>query len=445
MVLRKGLRAFALVVALVITTSAAGDELPVDSAAKPSRKEIDALLASTDEIAKLVSEIRGLPIKKPISRGALSRDEITRRMVENVDKEYKPEEVEAEARAWKRLGLLPADMDYKQVVVDLLAEQVGGFYDPETKELYIADWIEPVAQRIVMAHEIDHALQDQSFDLDSFVKPFKDNGDLQLARQALVEGDGVALMIEFLFHDKGIKRDPWADDSVIKMIGAVSSVGGGEKLSAAPMILREQLMFPYDHGLRFVASVRKLQPWSEIDAIFKKPPTTTEQIMHPEKYAKGEGARPVKAADLPSLKGWKRSYDNVLGEAMWDIFLRQHGVADAQAEAAAAGWGGDKLVVYAPPSKDGPAPLQDLVAVSLSTWDAELDAIEAFDAVADAAGALAGGSAPTEDTETARAWLDDRGDVIVVERKGNALLLLVGAPAKDAAKLRADVWKRWKK
>src|SRR5262249_49461363 len=144
-------------------------------------------------------------------------------------------------------------------------------------------WIDPSMQKIVMAHEIDHALQDQSFDLVKFVKPNHENGDEQLARQALVEGDGVALMIEYLFREQGMKMDPWASDAVANAVGMASGLGGGKELDKAPLFMREMLLFPYRDGLRLIGGTRKTRPWSDVDTMYAKPPLSTEQVMHPEK------------------------------------------------------------------------------------------------------------------------------------------------------------------
>jgi hypothetical protein len=404
----------------------------------PTKEELDELMAATDEIAKTVSKLRGLPVKKKIDRGVLSREQITKRLLEKVDEEYKPDEISQEERALKRLGLLPADAEYKQLVLDLLTEQVAGFYDPTAKELYLADWIETASQRMVMAHEIDHALQDQTFDLEKFTKPSKDNGDAQLAKQALVEGDGMALMIEFLFSEQGSNTDPWGNDQLVSLFGNMSAAAGMAELDKAPLFLREQLLFPYGKGLLFIASIRKTQPWSAIDAVFKSPPLSTEQILHPEKYAAKEKPIAVKAANLPSLKGWKKTYENVMGELLWDVFLREHGVDATRAATAAAGWGGDRLVVYAP------AEGTDLLAVNLSAWDAEMDAIEAFDSLVEAVETWSGAKAPDEKADGYAAYTDGDGKVTLVERKGKTLLLVVGAAADQTTKLRKDVWAKWK-
>ena len=140
----------------------------------------DALLAAADEIARQVAGLRGLQLKAPLQRGVLTRDEIGAKLKDRIGKEYTAEEVHVEARVLKRLGLLPPDVDYEKLLLDLLMEQVAGFYDPFSAKLYIADWLPLEMQRPALAHEIEHALQDQHFDLKKFATPIKDDGDRQL-------------------------------------------------------------------------------------------------------------------------------------------------------------------------------------------------------------------------------------------------------------------------
>ncbi len=404
--------------------------------AKPTPDELAALIDQTDAIAKVVSSLRGLPVKKKIPRGVMSQAEIEKRLIARLDQDYGPGELAAEEKTLKRLRLLPADLDYKKEILALLTEQIAGFYDPSVKQLYIADWIETGMQRMVMAHEIDHALQDQSFDLDRFTKPDRDNGDAQLARQALVEGDGVALMIEFMMRELGQKNDPWADDTIVNAMAAATGLTGAAEFDKAPLFLKETLLFPYKEGLRLIADERRLHPWSEVDAMFARPPASTEQVMHPEKYRASERPVPVKHAALPALKGWSSIYVNVLGELMFGVLLRQHGVDEAVARRAAAGWGGDRLVVY----EQGDA----RTAVDLSAWDAEADAVEAAAALIDALPSLAGGDGYLEKGPQYAAAAGPGGEVSFVERKGGKVLLVVGAKGELAPRLRTEVWARWR-
>ena len=412
--------------------------------AKPDKKELEQLLVETDSIAAKVSTIRGLPIKKPIARGIMSREQIEARVTQRIGEDYSDAKLAGEERAAKKFGLLPRDADYKKVILGLLSEQIAGFYDPKSQELYLADWIDVSTQKIVMAHEICHALQDQSFDLDKFSKAVQDDGDASLARQALVEGDGVALMIEFMFREMSVKVDPWVDDTITNTMAqqAVGSQPGMEAFAKAPLFLRESLMFPYLSGLKLVAFTRRHNPWTRVDDMFKSPPLSTEQVMHPEKYFAGEKPVKVKAAALPSLKKWKTIEENVLGEASFGWLWRQHGVRDERANDAAAGWGGDRYAVLAPPDDDGKI-IDGLVLLSYSVWDTETDAEEAFAAAVDAAPVWFGVPAPAEKTDTFVRFDNASGSHSWIERKGSKVAVVVGAPA-SAKKLRQELWSKWK-
>ncbi len=411
---------------------------------KPDKKELEQLLADTDAIALKVSKIRGLPIKTPVARGIMSREQVEARVMQRIGEEYSDAKLAGEERAAKKFGFLPADADYKKIILALLSEQIAGFYDPAAKELYLADWIDVTTQRIVMAHEICHALQDQSFDLQKFTSVVKDDGDAALARQALVEGDGVALMIEFMFQEMGVKVDPWVDDTVANaMATQTTGVAGMEAFAKAPLFLRESLMFPYLSGLKLVAHTRRHHPWSRVDDMFKTPPASTEQVMHPEKYFAGEKPIKVKAAAaLPSLKKWKIVEQNVLGEAAFGWLWRQHGVRDQRANDAAAGWGGDRYAIYASPTDDGKA-VEPLVLVTYSVWDTETDAGEAFAVAVESLPVWTGVAVPTEKGPDFVRFEHPSGAQSWVARKGTKLVIVIGQPA-EAKKLRQEIWAKWR-
>jgi hypothetical protein len=166
-------------------------------------------------------------------------------------------------------------------------------------------------------------------------------------------------------------------------------------------------------------------------------------VLHPDKYFAGEKPIAVKAAALPSLKKWKTVYVNVLGELMLGVFYRQHGVAVTRAREAAEGWGGDRLALFAPPDDDGTS-IDALVAISFSVWDAEADAVEAYDAAALAVEQLSGKEPLPEEAKAPdfRAF-GDADAISFVERKGKKVVIVLNAPA-ELTKLRAEVWAKWK-
>ena len=426
-----------LVLALsVVSASAARAQAPSPSPAAPPPAPGDKqkLLAEADTIAAKVSKLRGLAILKPIKRGVMTKPQITERLLARVKDEYKPEDIANEELAMKRLGLLPPDADYLKLVLDLLTEQIAGFYDPGEKQLYIADWI-TMGNDAIMAHEIDHALQDQHFQIGRWMMAEKKNADATVARQSLIEGDGLALMLEF----SSPTPVPWGQDGFVDSVVAMMAMGMAT-LGDTPLVLKESLVFPYLSGVKFIAEIRKTHPWSMVDAVYKKPPLSSEHILHPSTYAAYERPVAIKPAAVPALKGMKQRYDNVLGQLGLSILLRQHKVADWSARIASAGWGGDRLALFAPSGADKTG--KATVGVVYTVWDSPVDAVEFFAAVSDAMPSLSGGAQASSKPDLLEFGMAG-GKVAVVERRGDAVVLIVGAPAAAAAPAREQVWKSW--
>ena len=332
-----------------------------------------ALLQTADELVREVASLRGLPPKTTIARGVLSREQIVEKQRTRIAKHLTPEDIRREAGVLKRMGLLPADMNYEKTVFDLFADQVAGFYDPPTRTLYIADWLPVHMQRPALAHEIQHALQDQYFDLQKFAGPLKEEGDASLARSAIAEGDGIAVMLEL--PAKGARPDAARSPVVLAKLGKQMmylTMGATPSFQKAPAVLRETLVFPYASGLEFVGSIRAEGGWARVNDLFRDPPDSTEQIIHPEKYTDRERPVRITSAPLASLLsgGRKEVRRDVMGELMWKIWFGS-AMAQSQAETAAAGWGGDRWVAYEGPGDELP------LVLSLSAWDNDSDADEA--------------------------------------------------------------------
>lgn len=405
------------------------------------------LLARTDTIAKEVSELRGLKIKKKLARDVVDVDGLRARLVKRFEQELTPEQIAGQQLALERWGLVAPGQDVHDLLIDVLTEQISGFYDHADRTLYIADrrgdggdggdWPD-----MLMAHEIEHALQDQHFDLDKLTDLPASDGDAKLARQALIEGDGLATQIELVLAREGIPA-PWGQADAVAMITRTMEANdpsSGEQLASAPLVVRDLLMFPYTRGLGFVASIRARHAWSAVDDAFEHPPASTEQILHPEAYLTGDAPRKVIAKRPAALSGWRTVHETTWGEAGWLVLLREHDVALEQAETAAAGWGGDRVVVYAP--EGDPAP-RHATGVGLTAWDADIDAMEFEESAVLAIDALVVGEV-IESSRARHVWLGTDLRVSIVERRDDQVLVVVGAPATTVDAIADDVWKAWK-
>ena len=406
------------------------------AAAEPSA--LAKLVARTDAIAREVSRLRGIPLKGPIPHEVVGRDELRRRLLALAAEAKTRAQTQRDALALARWGLIPLATDYERLLVDLLAEQIAGYYDPKTKRLTIsasagddAQWAE-----LVLAHEIDHALQDQAFDLERFEDLPDHEGDASAARRALVEGDGVALMIELMLARAGAAV-PWSNPQLTDAIDkAMAAPGDGDALDRAPLAIREAMLFPYRAGFTFVAALRRRQPWSAVDAAYARPPRSTEQILHPELYFADDPPVPIEIGPLAALRGYAVAHDTVWGELGYALFLRSHGVDAATVTGAAAGWGGDRAIVLA---RDGDPRAARAVGVARSEWDSEADAIEAAEAAVKAVDAAVVGATIEHGAARTR-WLALDGTVAWVERRGRSLAIVIGAPLWAADALAAELW-----
>ena len=410
--------------------------------AGPARAHADdhtlaTLLAHTDQIAKEVAHVRGLPLRHKIPNEVVDRDELRKRLLAKAAEEKTADETAAEGLALARWGMIPPGTDYTQELVDVLTDQIAGYYDPDTKKLTISqsagndlDWAE-----LVLAHELDHGLQDQSFDLNKFQDLPDSEGDAAIARHALIEGDGVALMIEVMLGHEGVPP-PWGRMDLTRKIEEQLEAPGDDSLDHAPLVVRESLLFPYRAGLGFVAALRRRQPWSAVDAAFRRPPRSTEQILHLDKYLADEKPVAVAAAAPASLADYTIVHSTVWGELGFQLFLRSHGVAEQVANEAAAGWGGDRAIALA---KSGDKDPMHAIALVRLEWDSEADAIEAEAAATRALDDLVVGATADHDELHTR-WLALDGRTAWVERRGASLVLAVGVPAWASDAVARDAW-----
>ena len=256
----------------------------------------------------------------------------------------------SESRLFIHLGLLPAGSSLEQMELELEVGQVVGFYDTVTKGLYVlseSGGVGPV-EKVTFAHEYTHALQDQNFGLDKLATDTADQGDRDLARTALPEGDASLSMTQWMLGNM-------SSAELVAVARDSSNAAQAQQLASAPAILRESLLFPYDQGLAFVRAIYAKGGWAAVDRIYADPPDSTSQILHPELYA--AKVKPVPVA-VPSVfasvaSGWKLTMQDTLGELQLRIWLEGENATDAataSAASATSAWGGDRVGLYEGPN-----------------------------------------------------------------------------------------------
>ena len=338
-------RIFALLILLLLVLpfsygQQASPAPPPSSTAKNNAQ----FIAVADHVLRDMSEITGWELKSPLKKSLRSREEIRAYVLRQMDEEKDARERYASARSAEAFGLIPKGFDLDTFLVDLLTEQIAGLYDPKAHEFYIADWIALEDQRMVMSHELTHALEDQHFQIEDWVRAARPNDDAEMARESVLEGSAMAAMLEYMLKDKGLKlRDlPDIDPSIF-----VGDLTETPMLKKAPPFIKDSLMFPYFSGLTFSMSVLRSGGWRGFDAVFTKPPANTQEIMHPDLYRGGVVPAPLKV-DLPEGvpgSGWNKLEENSMGEFGWKEILKQFPDAD-RANELAFGWDGDDYATF---------------------------------------------------------------------------------------------------
>ena len=262
------LRAAFLSLSLILILCGAAVHAQGTAAAPPpadSKPTTDAdFIAAAEEVLGQMSQITGLKLVTPLKKSLRSREEIRAYVIKQMNEEKDPAERYADARSAEAFGLLPKGFDLDTFMVNVLTEQVEGLYDPKTREFYIADWSPLSDQRMVMAHELTHALEDQHFQIETWVKAARPNEDAELARDAVLEGSAMAAMVDYLMVGTGrsLKDLPEFDPSML-----LGDLGSTPTLKAAPPFLKDALIFPYIGGLTFSAAILRKRTSSSSSSI----------------------------------------------------------------------------------------------------------------------------------------------------------------------------------
>lgn len=379
------------------------------SPAPPPSVDNRAVYAAIESDVQALRELRA---KAPIEPHVVDQAGMTK-VVEDELAATPAEVTRATEGAFRALGLLPAGTSLEELQRQMLTSQVAGLYDPTAKTLYVLSKqgaLGPV-ERVTFAHEFDHALQDQNFGLGNLKVDQVGEGDRDLARLALAEGDATLLMSLWA-------QQRLSPSETLQLLAESSDPQQTQLLASMPAILRETLLFPYTTGLSFVTSLRAAGGWAAVDAAYARPPDSTEQLIHPEKYASHEAVLPIDVpTDLAKRlgKGWSVPLVDSLGEFQLRIWLEQvAGASSADATAAAAGWGGDRLVYATGPS--------GVWAVAVLTrWDTPEDAREFDDAASAGVARLSGATSTIDAGDTGRLSFFVASDEAAVSRLAGAL------------------------
>jgi hypothetical protein len=317
------------------------------------------------ELLPVLAERAGMELVRPIRAERRSREELEGYLRYKLDLEMAPDEARVRTRSYALLGLVPEDLDLRDLLLSVYTEQVAGFYDPDSTALFVMEDMPVELLETVLVHELVHAVQDQTANLDSLTAKTRGN-DRQAAAQSAIEGHATLVMLE---HMAGSVRGEPVDFSAVpdfcaSIRPALEALREQYPvLASAPAIIQQSLLFPYVEGACFV-----LASWQ--DAGGRPPPfgeylpQSTEQILNPDRGPMGARDDPTEL--LLSLGGGAQTaYQNTLGEMELQILLDEllgeghRGLAD--------GWDGDRFALVVGPGADEDG------LIWASVWDSEAE------------------------------------------------------------------------
>lgn len=344
---------------------------------KITPRQAEELFHSVDEILDFDSKQTGLPVRKQVKRKLTSRDEVVSYLTKHMNDED-TKRLRRSELVLKKFGLLPRTFDLETFLLALLKEEVAGYYDPKTKTVNLLDWVPIEEQEPVMAHELTHALQDQSVGLEKWMKRGdKDLGEIRRdptpqdiendeiddAREAVVEGQAQAMMFQYAISPTGrsIVDSPALLDAMEEE--TLTGTPGTKVFNEAPIFLKESMTFPYSYGMEFIVKImQKAGAERAFAGVLKNPPHTTRQIMQPETYLAGEKIQPIRVPDFKrDFRQYQKFDIGAMGEFDVDVLIEQY-AGKARAKQFYPAWRGGYY--YAAKQKADPAAPLGLLYVS---------------------------------------------------------------------------------
>ena len=292
-----------------------------------------------NRIALDLTQISGMKLRHPVPCDYITKEKINAFLKERMKDATSPEEIRAEELALKKFGFVPQDFDLARTTVDLLTEQAAAFYDYNKKKLFITESTPSDTQEPVLAHELSHALADQSFNLARFIRQGRKSDDGSTARLAVMEGQATWLMSEYLARKSGQSlKDAPALASVVSRLGE-GAAGEFPVYDNAPLYMRLTLVFPYATGMLFQNAVCERDGLEGFAEVFRRAPVSTQQVIHPEDYFSNVQPTQPKLPDAHLPRGYKSLVGGALGEFDHAVLLEQF-LGKQQAAEIAPHWRG---------------------------------------------------------------------------------------------------------
>jgi hypothetical protein len=364
--------------------------------------------------ACVIEKATGLRFKTPPKLEMRSRAQVREFLLAKFEESSPAAQLRGEEMAYKLFGLIPDSLDLRKFLLDLLTEQIMGYYDPMTKVLYVVQEAPEDMAGMLVSHELVHALQDQYINLDSIQKAIG-NSDRQAAAQAVLEGQATYVQVRTMLGGADIaSRLPGGWEQLREVIRENQS--SMPLFALAPMAIQESLIFPYLSGAEFIRRFEQHKPGrSPLDSM----PVSTEQILDEGAYFQKLDEPATVRLPGPAAPD---VHEEVLGEFGTRLFVFQHLKNHTAAIGAARGWDGDRYRVLSTPRGRG--------VVWVTVWDSAVDAAQFVDAVGQAMGRRYRTSAPTVAANGVRTYTGSGRTVVLTPREVGAhnVVMFVDVP-----------------
>jgi hypothetical protein len=305
-----------------------------------------------------------MELVKPIRAERRSREQLESYLLFKLDQDLPAQEAAHLTRVYSFVGLVEEDLDLRGLLVSVYEEQVAGFYDPDSTALFVMDDMPEETLESVLIHELVHAVQDQTANLDSLTAEERGN-DRQAAAQSAIEGHATLIMLEYMAEQiQGQPVDLSELPDFSQAMGPALEMMKNQypALAGAPTIIQEALLFPYLKGATYMAAF-----WKDVDG---RPapfgeflPQSTEQILRPA-LAFGADRDPPTEIRIEAVPGFEMVYGNTFGQGEFEVMLEEH--LGPEARALAHGWDGDRYaLVRGPDGEEG--------LIWVSVWDSEAE------------------------------------------------------------------------
>jgi hypothetical protein len=307
----------------------AGVLLAALAAAQQPDQQTDhqSLFSQIGAMEQALTEITGLRFKHSVPYALIDKVQLRQYIEDKIKETVKPADVHAEEIVLKLLGLVPADFDLRKNTLDLLTEQAAAFYDYNKKKLFILEDGTGAGadQEMELVHELSHALADQHFTLAKYVSAGLRSDDAATARQAVMEGQATWLMTAYISRKGGGPAE--VPDAILDLMAhsVENNPSQYPVLFHAPPYIRESLIFPYADGLVFQNALFKKMGRASFAEVFRHPPVSTQQIIHPDLYLAHQGPQIPRPPPIPAARDFRMLAEGTLGELDYRILLSQYG------------------------------------------------------------------------------------------------------------------------